>query len=192
MKLQTIFEDFQDFDEAIVLGSLHYMKNMERIWKGPVRKGSLSNLKSLALHTCPKMTTLFTIDMFRNLLNLEELIVADCPKIDSLASLKSSSSKSGPFLRILKKISLFELPELVSISSGLCIAPNLERMVIFYSPKLEKLSTMDVSSTKLKVIKREKEWWDALKWYESDLSTEHEDYLARIFILLRKDGDLMA
>ncbi|KAG5562709.1 hypothetical protein RHGRI_005438 [Rhododendron griersonianum] len=190
-------EDFQDFDEAIVLGSLEkliirYMKNMESVWKGPVGKGSLSNLKSLALHTCPNLTTLFTIDMFRNLLNLEELIVEECPKINSLVSLKSSDSKSGLFLPNLKKISLLELPELVSISSGLCIAPNLERMVIFYCPKLEKLSTMDVSSKKLKVIKGEKEWWDALKWYESDLSTEHEDYLARLFIPLRRDGDLMA
>ncbi|KAF7133017.1 hypothetical protein RHSIM_Rhsim09G0175600 [Rhododendron simsii] len=190
-------EDFQDFNEAIVLGSLEnliirYMKNMESVWKGPVEKGSLSNLKSFALHTCPNLTTLFTIDMFRNLVNLEELIVEDCPKIDSLVSFESSNSKSSLFLPNLKKISLLELPELVSISSGLCIAPNLERMVIFYCPKLEKLSTMDVSSTKLKVVKGEKEWWDALKWYESDLSTEHEDYLARFFIPLRRDGDLMA
>ncbi|KAG5525748.1 hypothetical protein RHGRI_032138 [Rhododendron griersonianum] len=190
-------EDFEYFDEANVLGSLErliirYMKNMESIWKGPIGKGSLSNLKSLALHTCPKLTTLFTVDMLINLTNLEELIVEDCPKLDSLVSLKSTGSKPGLFLRSLKKISLLELPELASISGSLCIAPNLERMVIFYCPKLEKLSTMEVSSTDLKVIKGEKEWWDALKWYESDLSTEHEDYLARLFIPLRRDRDLMA
>ncbi|KAF7143256.1 hypothetical protein RHSIM_Rhsim05G0066300 [Rhododendron simsii] len=191
------FEDFEYFDKAIVLGSLErliirYMKNIESFWNGPVGKGSLSNLKSLALHTCPNLTTLFTIDMVGNLINLEELIVEDCPKIDSVVSLKSPGSKLGLFLPSLKKISLLELPELVGISSGLCIAPNLERMVIFYCPKLEKLSTMDVSSTNLKVIKGEREWWDALKWYESDLSTEHEDYLAGLFIPLRRDGDLMA
>ncbi|KAF7127844.1 hypothetical protein RHSIM_Rhsim11G0120000 [Rhododendron simsii] len=190
-------EDFEYFDEANVLGSLErliirYMKNMESIWKGPVGKGYLSNLKSLALHTCPKLTTLFTVDMLINLTNLEELIVEDCPKLDSIVSLKSTSSKPGLFLRSLKKISLLELPELVSISGGLRIAPNLERMVIFYCPKLGKLSTMEVSSTDLKVIKGEKEWWDALKWYESDLSSEHEDYLAHLFIPLRRDGDLMA
>ncbi|KAG5525745.1 hypothetical protein RHGRI_032135 [Rhododendron griersonianum] len=190
-------EDFQDFDEAIVLGSLEkliirYMKNMESIWRGPIGKGSLSNLTSLALHTCPKLTTLFTVDMLINLTNLEELIVEDCPKIESLVSVKSSSSESGLFLPSLKKISLLELPELVSISSSLCIAPKLERMVIFYCPKLEKLSAMEVSSTYMKVIKREKEWWDALKWYESDLGTKQEDYLAGLFLPLRRDGDLMA
>ncbi|XP_058188563.1 disease resistance protein At4g27190-like isoform X2 [Rhododendron vialii] len=190
-------EDFQDFDESIVLGSLEkliirYMKNMEIIWRGPVGKGSLSNLKSLALHTCPNLTTLFTVDMLINLTNLEELIVEDCPKIESLVRVKSSSSKSGLFLPSLKKISLLELPELVSISSSLCIAPKLERMVIFYCPKLKKLSAMEVSSTDMKVIKGEKEWWDALTWYESDLGTKQEDYLAGLFIPLRRDGDLMA
>ncbi|KAH7848106.1 hypothetical protein Vadar_033845 [Vaccinium darrowii] len=148
-------EDFQDFDEAIVLGSLErlivrYMKNMESIWKGPVGKGSMSSLKCLALHTCPNLTTLFTIDMLSNLINLEELIVEDCPKINSLVSLKNFGSKSGLFLPSLKKISLLELPGLVSISSGLCIAPKLETMVVFYCPKLEKLCTMDISSTNLK------------------------------------------
>ncbi|KAH7858106.1 hypothetical protein Vadar_020055 [Vaccinium darrowii] len=190
-------EDFPDFDEAMVLGSLErliirYIKNMESIWKGPVGKGSLSNLKSLALHTCPNLTTLFTIDMLSNLIKLEELIVEDCPKINSIVSVKNSGSKSVPFLPSLKKISLLQLPGLVSISSGLCIAPKLERMVIFYCSKLEKLSSTEVSSTELKVIKGEKEWWDALKWYESDLSTEHEDYLAHLFIPFRRDGDLMA
>ncbi|XP_058188549.1 uncharacterized protein LOC131306367 [Rhododendron vialii] len=190
-------KDFQDFDEAIVLGSLEklivrYMKNVESIWRGPVGKGSLSNLSSLALHTCPNLTTLFTIDMLNNLTNLEELIVEDCPKIESLVSVKSSGSDSGLFLPSLKKISLLELPELVSISSSLCIAPKLERMVIFYCPKLEKLSAMEVSSTYMKVIKGEKEWWDALKWYESGLRTKQEDYLADLFIPLRRGGDLMA
>ncbi|KAI8536010.1 hypothetical protein RHMOL_Rhmol10G0221600 [Rhododendron molle] len=190
-------EDFEYFYEAIVLGSLErliirYMKNMESIWKGPVGIGSLSNLKSLTLHTCPNLTTLFTVDMLINLTNLEELVVEDCPNINSLVSLKSFDSEPGLFLPRLKKISLLELPELVSISGGLRIAPNLERMVIFYCPKLEKLSTMEVSSTDFKVLKGEQKWWDALKWYESDLSTEHEDYLASLFIPLRRDGDLMA
>ncbi|KAH7834157.1 hypothetical protein Vadar_013248 [Vaccinium darrowii] len=190
-------EDFPGFDEAMVLGPLErliirYMKNMESIWKGPVGNRSLSNLKSLALHTCPNLTTLFTIDMLMNLINLEELIVEDCPKINSLVSHTNSGSELVLFLPNLKKISLLWLPGLVSISSGLEIAPKLERMVIYYCPKLEKLSTVEVSSIELKVIKGEKEWWDALKWYESDVSTKLEDYLARHFIPLRRDEDQIA
>lgn len=130
--------------------------------------------------------------MLSNLINLEELIVEDCPKINTIVSLKNSGLESVPFLLSLKKISLLWLPGLVNISSGLKIAPKLERMVIYYCPKLEKLSTVEVSSTELKVIKGEKEWWDALKWYESDVSTKLEDYLASHFIPLRRDEDLIA
>ncbi|GFY89280.1 hypothetical protein Acr_06g0012200 [Actinidia rufa] len=193
-ELQTIIDAKQ---EEIVLRSLqylfiHYMKNMQSICKGPVGKGCLSNLKSFALHTCPSLTTLFTVEMLGNLINLEGLVVEDCPKIDSLVSLQPSGLMSGLFLPSLKKISLLELPALVNISSGLCIAPKLERMVIFYCPKLQKLSTVEVSSADLKIIKGENEWWDSLKWYESDLSRDHQFFLDYIFVPLTRDGDLMA
>ncbi|KAI8025101.1 putative disease resistance protein [Camellia lanceoleosa] len=89
--------------------------------------------------------------ILRNLANLEEFIVEDCTKISSLVDIKYSDSKSGHFLPNLKKILLLELPKLVSISNGLCIAPKLERMVIFFCSKLIKLSTMEVSSKDLKI-----------------------------------------
>ncbi|KAF5951439.1 hypothetical protein HYC85_009383 [Camellia sinensis] len=188
-------EQYSYFNEEMVLGSLkylsiHYMKNMESICQGSVGKGCLSNLKFLALHTCLSLSSIFTVGMLQNLVNLEELIVEDCTKISSLVDLKNSDPKSGHFLLNLKKILLLELPKLVSISNGLCIAPKLERMVIFYCPKLVKLSTMEVSSKDLKVIKGENEWWGALKWHESDLSSDHQDYLASVFcIFLLIDGE---
>ncbi|KAI8023017.1 Disease resistance protein RPS2 [Camellia lanceoleosa] len=165
-------------------------KNMESICKEPIRRGCLSNLKSLALHTCPSLITVFTLGMLGNLINLKELIVEDCAKIDSLISMRCSKVKSGNFLPSLKKMSLLELPKLINISSGLCIAPKLERLVIFYCPKLERLSTKEVSSKDMKVIKGENQWWDS-KWNDSVVSRDHQDYLASIFVPLRRDGDLM-
>ncbi|KAI8025702.1 hypothetical protein LOK49_LG02G02760 [Camellia lanceoleosa] len=76
--------------------------------------------------------------MLQNLANLEELIVEDYTKISSLVDLKYSDSKSGHFLPNLKKILLLELPKLVSISNGLCIAPKLERIFIFFLPETRK------------------------------------------------------
>ena len=179
------------FGQLQYLG-IHYMKNLESIWKGPIDEGSLSNLRTLALHTCPSLTTIFTVDMLCNLINLEKLIVEDCPTIGSLVSLQPSGLMSGLFLPSLKKISLLELLALVNTSSGLCIAPKLERMVIFYCPKLQKLPTAEVSSTDLKVIKGENEWWDSLKWYESNLRKDHPFFLDYIFVPLARVGDLMA
>uniref|UniRef100_A0A5B7B1M6 Lipoxygenase n=1 Tax=Davidia involucrata TaxID=16924 RepID=A0A5B7B1M6_DAVIN len=184
-------------DNNPVLGSLQYlsilyMKNLESIWEGPIVSGCLSYLMSLALHKCPSLTTIFTLGLLPNLVHLKELIVEDCPKIHSLVSLEASCSESNRFLPSLKKISLLDLPELISIFSGLHIAPQLERMIIYNCPKLETLSTMEVSSKDLKVIKGEREWWDTLKWHKLEWSSGQPDYLVRIFVPLRRDGDLMA
>ncbi|XP_052192889.1 uncharacterized protein LOC127801639 [Diospyros lotus] len=170
--------------------SIHYMKKLESICRGRVSKTCLSSLKSMALHTCLSLTTIFTKETLDNLKNLKELIVEDCPKISSLVSPEYSNSTSDEYLPSLKKISLLELPELVNISNGLCIAPRLESMVIFYCPKLNILSSTDVSSRNLDVFKGEEEWWNALEWNEQD--TDHKYYLAGKFTPLSRDMDLMA
>ena len=84
--------DEGDVNEDTVTVSLrqlgiHYMKNLECIWKGPVHKGfSLSNLKSLVLCTCPRLSTIFTLNLLENLNILEELVIEDCPEINSLVT----------------------------------------------------------------------------------------------------------
>lgn len=51
-------------DKKLVLGSLQYLgfhctMNLRSIWEGPVGKGCLSKLKSLAMHTCLNLTASF-------------------------------------------------------------------------------------------------------------------------------------
>lgn len=169
------------------------MKNLRSVYNGPIVKGCLSKLKFLRFHTCTSLNSIFTPGLLGNLENLEELIVEDCPKIKSLVSHESTMVESTHFLPALKKMSLLELPELVSISSSLCIAPKLEMLVIFYCPKLESLSTID--SKDLKVIKGESEWWDSLMWNESEWSKSSsccQDYLTSIFVPLRRERNLKA
>ena len=167
------------------------MMNLRSIWEGPIAKGSLSQLKYLALHDCPNLSTFFTITLLACLYNLEELIVEDCPKINGLISRESFSFESNQFLPSLKKISLLDLPELVSIASGRCIAPKLERLTTYACPLLESLSPMELSSKKLEVIKREIEWWDSLKWHESEWSSKQKQHMASIFRELTRDASLM-
>jgi disease resistance protein RPS2 len=96
------------------------MKNLMRIWEGPVQRKCLSLLKSLTLRTCPQLATIFTTGILDNLYNLEELTVEDCPSIKTLVSCKiSAEPKIFDFLPRLKRISLHYMPGLVSISSGL-------------------------------------------------------------------------
>ncbi|KAL6329217.1 hypothetical protein AAG906_014827 [Vitis piasezkii] len=78
---------------------LHYMKNLVSIWTGPVWKGCLSSLKSLALHECPQLTTillwiLLNIDhSLENISpNLRKISLHYMPKLaDWWSSLKWSS-----------------------------------------------------------------------------------------------------
>ncbi|KAI8004762.1 LRR receptor-like serine/threonine-protein kinase EFR [Camellia lanceoleosa] len=178
------------FDSLEYLG-IHCMMNLRSIWEGPIGKGCLSKLKYMALHSCPNLTSIFTTSLLGNLNNLDELIIEDCPQINSLVSQESSCSEPNSFLPSLKKISLLDLPELVSISSGLLFAPKLERIIIYACPMLESLSPMELSSNDLKVIKGEIEWWNSLKWLESDWSSRQKDYMANVFVELRRDASLM-
>jgi disease resistance protein RPS2 len=156
--------------KKIVLGALeylciYYMKNLRRIWEGPVQPKCLSLLKSLTLRTCPQLTTIFTNGLLDNLCNLEELTIEDCPSIKTLVSCEiSAEHKTSEFLPNLKRISLHYMPGLVSISSGLHIAPRLEWMSFYNCPNLKHLLIEEVSSQDLKKIKGEWNWWVALKW----------------------------
>ena len=165
-------------DEYFVLGSLeyldlHYMKNLRSIWKGPFRLGSLSCLKCLVLYACPQLTTIFTLDVTFNLRCLEELVVEDCPKIESILMTRDPNGiESMLWTRYLfpklKRISLHYMPKLVSISNGLCISPVLEWMSLYDCPSLETLYPEEVHSNDLKVIVGEAEWWRELKWNVSE------------------------
>ncbi|KAK3419569.1 hypothetical protein EUGRSUZ_G00163 [Eucalyptus grandis] len=134
-------------DGKSFLGSLEYlyiyhMKSLRGIYEGPMHRGCLSHLRSLALLTCPQLTTIFTPGLLKNLDSLEEIKVQDCPLVLSLVMCEDTSIyESTHFLPNLKRISLFSLPELTSISNGLHIAPNLERMNISDCPNLKSPSS---------------------------------------------------
>ncbi|KAK6283209.1 hypothetical protein POUND7_017034 [Theobroma cacao] len=176
--------------------NIYYMKNLESIWKGPVHKHCLASLKFLALHKCPRLSTIFSLDLVANLDNLEELIVEHCPQLTSLVSPTghvSSNSTPQPncFFPSLKRISLLYVPNLVSISSGLWIAPELEKVGFYNCPKLKSLSAMEMSSDHLTRIKGESHWWEALEWKNSEWGNPL-DYLQSIFSPLIKERDVKA
>ena len=171
---------------------LHYMKNLRSIWKGPpIWMGLLSNLKVLALHTCPELATIFTFNILQQCCNLEELVVEDCPEINSIVNHKVLAKDVGPwawYLPKLKKMSIHYMPKLVSISQGVLIAPNLEWLSLYDCPSLKILSPEEVSSCKLKVIIGEADWWSALEWKKSERFQPPN--LDAIFVPIERDIDL--
>ncbi|WKA00510.1 hypothetical protein VitviT2T_018856 [Vitis vinifera] len=150
------------------------MKNLRSIWKGPLGWRSLSHLKALVLHTCPQLTTIFTWNEAFYLINLEELVVEDCPKIESIVVTPDPTATEPRLWRArylflkLRKISLHYMTKLVSFSNGLRISPILQWMSFYDCPSLKTLSPEEVHSNELKVIIGGAEWWRELKWNKSE------------------------
>ncbi|XP_058188552.1 probable disease resistance protein At5g63020 [Rhododendron vialii] len=166
--------------------SIHYMKNLESIWRGSKPNYSLFNLRSLTLHTCPNLTTIFTPDMLVNLFWLQELIVEDCPKIHSIVTQEDANVQSGHFLERLRKIALLDLPHLVTISGPLCLGEKVGSLFIYNCPMLESLYTTERFPEYCKIV-GEKEWWDSLRWHNSEWSRMTQP----AFEELRTDEDFM-
>ncbi|XVF49847.1 hypothetical protein PTKIN_Ptkin04bG0049100 [Pterospermum kingtungense] len=178
--------------ESLEYLSIYYMDNLGSIWRGPNHYGCMSKLKFLAPHTCPQLTYVFSRALLENIVNLEEIIIEDCPQVTSLVSDASVEPmmSNKVFLPRLKRLLLLYLPELVSISNGLLIAPKLESMGFYNCPKLKSISEMELSSKNLKIIRGESRWWEDLNWNETEWGNR-PDYLMRIFSPIDNEKDVM-
>ncbi|KAK4254476.1 hypothetical protein QN277_009854 [Acacia crassicarpa] len=178
-EMQTIVDgrcsSSSDILPRLLVLNVSYMKNLRSICEGEVHSShSFGMLKTLALHNCPVLTTVFTLDFVGNLSLLKVLVVKDCLKVSALISCGPSTLKAGTFLPKLRTMTLVHLPELVSISNELHMGqcPSLENIGIYDCPKLERLSKEELSSQNLKVIKGDIEWWGALTWRKAEWSKE--------------------
>ncbi|XP_054779155.1 disease resistance protein At4g27190-like [Prosopis cineraria] len=171
--MQTIvdgrYSRSEDIFPRLLLLSVSYMKNLRSICEGEIHSSHcFGMLKSLTLHNCPKLSTIFTLNFISNLSLLKVLAVKGCPKVSALISCGSSKLKAGTFLSKLRTMILIHLPELISISNGLHMGPSLENIGIYDCPKLQSFSKMELSSKNLKIIKGETKWWEALTWSEAE------------------------
>ncbi|KAH1250905.1 Disease resistance protein [Glycine max] len=171
--------------------SVFYMKNLRSVCEGS--SSFFLCLKSIALHTCPMLTTIFTLDSLKKLSFLEEIIVEDCPKVTTLISHATPEQKSVFFfLPKLRIISLLYLPELVNIFNGMHVGPFIEEMIFYYCPRLQSLSKSELSSKSLKIIKGESIWWEALKWNVAEWGDAgRPNYFERIFSPINEEADMM-
>ncbi|KAI3755072.1 hypothetical protein L1987_54865 [Smallanthus sonchifolius] len=161
--------------------SIHHMKKLRSIWKGPIGKDSFSELRILALHKCSQLTSILTPTIAQNLLRLAELTVEGCPKVINIISGQSNNVKYGPIFPSLVKIFLLDLPELVNIFVGQMMLEKLRTMLIYGCPQLQDLSNMELPHIKL--IEGETEWLKGLGYDKSPWEN--------IFVPLKKRRDLV-
>ena len=195
-EIEAIVNANDEDDGDVILHSLeylsvHYLRNLRSIWKGqslPPWRSSLLFLKVLKLYSCPQLTTIFTWVLVETLYHLEELVVEDCPEINSLVLLTDGPSWKRWYLPKLKKVSLHYMPKLVSVFGGEWIPESLEWLSFYDCLRLKILFPGEVHSSALKFIIGEADWWSALKWNESEgLKPRNLD---DIFIPIEKDIDL--
>ncbi|KAK7392960.1 hypothetical protein VNO78_21410 [Psophocarpus tetragonolobus] len=193
-EMETIVNGSNSLDRPTSLTleflSVFYMKNLRSICEG--HGCFFLYLKSMTIHTCPMLTTIFTLDSLNNLSFLEEIIVEDCPKVTTLISYTTPEQKSEISLPKLKIISLLYLPELINIFNGLNVTHVLEEVIFYYCPKLESLSKSELTSKSLKIIRGENMWWEALKWNVEEWGhVGRPKYFEIIFSPIIEEFDMM-
>ncbi|PSS24003.1 Disease resistance protein [Actinidia chinensis var. chinensis] len=127
--------------------SLHYLWRLERIWRGPVAPGSLDSLKVLFVHTCPRLEFIVASSILHCLSNLEELVIEDCASVKVIIEMDGETVSYGSILPCLKEIKLRYLPQLVSLSNGVC--PISAHISVYACPKLKNshnLTTKDIEA----------------------------------------------
>ncbi|KAL8116344.1 hypothetical protein AgCh_022736 [Apium graveolens] len=150
----------------------------------------LTKLKFCLLMDCNEMQTLFDGSDFNfGIVNNEEKFLAmQYLAIHYLRKLEVIW-KGPEILPRLRKLSLLYLPELVSMFDDFSIGPELEYVVIYDCPKLERLPSMGVCNKEVIEVKGESEWWNALEWNESSWSGGRP-YCLRPFSESDTDEDL--
>jgi len=192
-EMETIVDGGNSRDEPVSLKleflSVFYMKNLRSICQ---ECSPFSYLKHIALHTCPMLTTIFTLYTFISIPFLEEINVEDCPKVTTLLSHDSPKHKLTFFFPKLRVISLLHLPNLVNIFNGMRVEHVLEEMIFYCCPKLQSISRSELPWKYLKFIKGESMWWEALEWSVSEWgSAGRPKVFEQFFKPINVEADMM-
>jgi len=192
-EMETIVDGGNSRDEPVSLKleflSVFYTKNLRSICQ---ECSPFSYLKHIALHTCPMLTTIFTLYTFISIPFLEEINVEDCPKVTTLLSHDSPKHKLTFFFPKLRVISLLHLPNLVNIFNGMRVEHVLEEMIFYCCPKLQSISRSELPWKYLKFIKGESMWWEALEWSVSEWgSAGRPKVFEQFFKPINVEADMM-
>ncbi|KAL2523655.1 putative disease resistance protein [Abeliophyllum distichum] len=176
---------FQNLEELFLYGLPNFIRLFmweRRAAVAPLLPGIFTQLKDLIISRCNKMKKLITWSLLQTLPNLQKLDVRFCNEIEEIIGdddddgspvINSTADVTMPGLKILK---LVGLPELKSICKWMMICDSIEKIEIIMCTKLKKVPPLDgqpsppPSLKEIKLLEKEREWWESLEWEHPNAS----------------------
>ncbi|XP_058108042.1 disease resistance protein RPS5-like [Magnolia sinica] len=148
-----------------------HLPKLRSFWEGPVQVGSLVSLRVLHLTGCPMLQKAFSMDMVRQLSNLQDLFVRDCSSIEEIFDDREVEMAVDyeDLLPKLWNLDLRDLPQLARISKPTSLSWQLLRTITIEDClNLKNLPFDRQNAERLSIIEGEREWWDVLEWEDED------------------------
>ncbi|KAG5224069.1 disease resistance protein [Salix suchowensis] len=194
-ELEFIFIESCDSMETLVSSSWFCSATLPL----PSHNGMFSRLKQFWCVECNSMEKLFPLELLPYLVNLEEISVINCLRMEEIiGTTDEESNTSNPIaeltLPMLTSVELWDLPELKGICSVKLICNSLEVIEVVYCEKLKRMTIslpllengQPSPHPSLKWIYCSKELWETVVEWEPPNAKE---VLRPIVYFTKKDGD---
>ncbi|PWA68679.1 hypothetical protein CTI12_AA306040 [Artemisia annua] len=159
MYLKTGPEDGKNWLPSLEVLSMYRLPSLTVVWKNPIMKGSLQNLRSVSIWYCDKLKN---ISWILQLPKLETVYLFYCKEIvEVISGDEQIHEEAFPCLRT---ISLRDLPLLTSISQTAINFPCMQSIAVIDCPKLTKLPLKVAGNSSQPAVYGNIEWWNRLEW----------------------------
>ncbi|PON39506.1 AAA+ ATPase [Parasponia andersonii] len=139
--------------------ALHGLPNLTTVWKNPVTRECLQNLRYVNIWYCHNLKN---VSWVLNLPKLEVIYLFFCKEVEEVVSGNERVAEAFPSLRTL---SIRDLPKLRSICHLAQSFPSLERVAVIDCPELKRLPIKAHNNTSnFPTLYGSREWWNRLEW----------------------------
>ncbi|XP_043814388.1 uncharacterized protein LOC110619224 isoform X2 [Manihot esculenta] len=108
---------------------LENLMKLEKICHGRLTSGSFNKLEILQVRNCERLTHLFSLSTIKCLLQLQEMEVEACPKMEAIVIDESENSNEVLEFNRLHSLNLRNLPNLKTFHSKMKAPPKIEEFL---------------------------------------------------------------
>ncbi|KAF2297562.1 hypothetical protein GH714_038716 [Hevea brasiliensis] len=153
---------------ALEVLALHGLPSLAIVWKNPVTRKCLQNLRFVNIWHCHRLKN---VSWVIQLPKLEVIYLMYCKEIEEIVSRDMIQMEDSEAFPNLKTLSIRDLPELKSITQWALVFPSLESIAVIDCPRLKKLPIKTHKNLTLPTVYGSKEWWDGLEWDECTIES---------------------